>query len=73
MHISPGAHTYFDTAIASDTATNSPQLVAVTLNISSAPPTIAVSPDSLTFTATLGDPNPSAQSLAITNVGGGTL
>ena len=38
-----------------------------------APPAIGVSPTSLSFTATVGGGNPAAQSLSITNTGGGTL
>ena len=38
-----------------------------------APPTIGVSPASLSFSATAGGANPGNQSLSITNTGGGTL
>jgi hypothetical protein len=66
--------TYQETVtVTSAEATNSPQQVPVTLEIIPPPPQIAVAPDSFTFTATLGDPNPPAQALAITNSGGGTL
>jgi hypothetical protein len=54
-------------------ATNTPQKAAVTLNISEPPSQIVVSPDSLFFTATLGDPDPASQNVAISNGGGGTL
>ena len=54
-------------------ATNTPQTTAVTLNISSAPPTIFRSPDNMTFTAVAGGPNPTSQTLQISNSGGGVL
>lgn len=66
--------TYFDTVVVSaGTATNSPQSVPVMLTIAAPAPEIAVDPDSLTFTATLGDPNPAGQTLDITKLGGGSL
>jgi hypothetical protein len=59
--------------VADPKATNSPQNVKVTLNISKQPtPEIAVSPDQLMFQAYVGR-NPSPQDLSIRNSGGGTL
>ena len=54
-------------------ASNSPQQAVVTLTVVPPPPHIVIAPDSLTFTATLGDPDPAAQDLAISNGGGGVL
>ena len=56
-------------------ATNSPQTVPVSLNIStpSTEPTIAFSPGSLSFGATEGGDNPADQTLEIWNSGTGTL
>jgi hypothetical protein len=59
--------------IADPKATNNPQTVKVTLNISKDPaPEIAVSPEQLMFQAYVGR-NPSSQNLSIRNSGGGTL
>lgn len=55
-------------------ATNSPQKVSVTLQISKQPPpAIVVSRSSLSFSAQAGGGNPSAQTIGIRNGGGGTL
>jgi len=55
-------------------AVNSPQVVDVTLEIStSLPPTIAVNPDSLRFTARVGGSNPASQKIKVRNSGQGTL
>lgn len=61
--------------IAATGATNTPQTVTVSLTITAAslPPSIGVSPGSLSFTAQQGGANPASQSLAIRNTGGGTL
>jgi hypothetical protein len=53
-------------------ATNTPQVVPVTLNVL-ADPTISLSPASLTFSAPTGGPNPLPQPLTLSNVGGGVL
>ncbi|MFN7923114.1 MAG: BACON domain-containing carbohydrate-binding protein, partial [Bryobacteraceae bacterium] len=55
--------------IAATGATNTPQTVLVTLTVNAAPPTINLSPGSLTFTGA----NPAAQTVNVTNSGGGTL
>lgn len=61
--------------IAASGATNTPQTVTVSLTITAAavPPAIGVTPGSLTFTAQQGGGNPTPQSLAVRNTGGGTL
>ena len=53
-------------------ATNSPVTVPVTLTITDEPPSLAVAPDHLAFSAMEGS-NPSPQALRIGNAGGGTL
>jgi hypothetical protein len=58
--------------IAGTGATNTPQTVPVTLTVNTAP-TIRLSPTSLSFTATQGAANPAAQTVNVTNTGGGTL
>jgi hypothetical protein len=47
--------------------------VTLTVAIAPVPPSIGVSPTSLSFTATQGSANPAPQSLSISNTGGGTL
>ncbi len=60
--------------VADSKATNTPQRVTVTLQISSQPPpTIVVSRSSLSFSAQAGSGNPSAQTIGIRNGGSGTL
>ncbi len=61
--------------IAASGSTNTPQTVNVSLTITAAaaPPAIGVTPGSLTFTAQQGSGNPTPQSLAVRNTGGGTL
>lgn len=55
-------------------ATNNPQTVSVSLQISQQPPpTIAVNRASLSFSAQAGGGNPSPQAIGIRNAGGGTL
>ena len=57
-------------------ANNSPTIVAVSLTILPVvipPPTLTVSPVSLSFSAQAGGSNPAAQSLNITNTGGGAM
>ncbi|MBI2931981.1 MAG: choice-of-anchor D domain-containing protein, partial [Planctomycetes bacterium] len=67
------AGTYTATITVSDPgATNTPQMVFVTLNVS-ALPTIGLSPGTMTFTAPVGGPNPASQPLTVRNTGGGTL
>lgn len=58
--------------IAAPQASNSPQLVTVTLRVNGIP-LIALETMSASFTAVAGEPSPPAVSIAITNSGGGTL
>ncbi len=53
----------------------SPVTVPVTFTVTAAPvpPAIGASPTALSFTATQGGANPAAQTLSISNTGGGTL
>jgi uncharacterized protein (TIGR03437 family) len=57
--------------VASTGATNTPQTIPVTLTLT-APPTIAPSPQALSFTAAVGA-NPGSQTLQINNSGSGVL
>ena len=54
-------------------ATGSPKTVAVTLTVNPATPVLAVTPASMSFTATAGGANPAAQTANVSNTGGGTL
>lgn len=57
-------------------ATNTPQVIPVSLTVSSAPtatPAIGLSVSSLTFTGTAGGSNPALQSFTVSNTGTGTL
>ena len=67
----PGAYTA-TIPVAATGASNSPRIVTVTLTVS-AQPAIALSSSSVAFAATPGGGNPPAQSVTITNGGGGTL
>ncbi|MFB3041779.1 MAG: hypothetical protein ACE1ZS_08320 [Candidatus Poribacteria bacterium] len=58
--------------ISASGATNTPQTTTVTLTVDP-PPRISRGPSSKNFTATEGGPNPSNQTLRISNSGGGTL
>ena len=53
-------------------ATNTPQIIPVSLTVNSAPSTIGYSPSSFSFIVTQGS-NPASQNLEIWNSGGGTL
>jgi len=67
--------TYNGNVIISDAeASNSPQTVAVELNISEIlPPEISIDPRSISFQATEGGANPSPVSIFVSNSGEGTL
>ncbi|HKD13774.1 MAG TPA: hypothetical protein VKE71_04435 [Candidatus Angelobacter sp.] len=52
-------------------ATDSPQPITVTLVVS--PAKLGVSPTSMTFSGFLGQPDPAAKPLTISNLGGGTI
>ena len=77
LSISPaslGAGSYTGSVqISAAGASNSPVAVAVTLTVAAAPASLAVSPQTLTFNYTVGAAVPVAQSVSITNSGGGTL
>ena len=67
------AGTYTATVdVSASGASNSPQQVAVSLTVGT-PPSIALSQASLAFAATVGGASPPAQTVAVTNGGGGTL
>jgi hypothetical protein len=67
------AGTYTGTVtITSTGAGNSPVRVPVTLTVA-AKPTLAVTPTSLSFSATAGGASPAAKTLSVANGGGGTL
>ena len=61
--------------ISSSGATNSPVNLPITLNVGSSgsSPTISLSPNSLSFSATAEGSNPAAQNVTVSNSGGGTL
>jgi uncharacterized protein (TIGR03437 family) len=60
-------------SIAASGASNTPLSVPVTLTITQAVPVLVVAPQALTFSYSAGDPAPAAQTVSITNSGGGTL
>ena len=70
-----GINTALLTVSASSEASNSPQVVAaVLLTVPGATPATAeVSPNALVFVAEVGQPVPPKQTVAVSNVGGGTL
>jgi len=60
--------------IISPGASGSPQTIAVTLNVqSTSPPVLGLSQQFFNFTALQGGASPPAQSVSLTNTGGGTL
>lgn len=68
------AGTYYDTIIITcDNATNSPQYVPVTLNVSEPPPVIELVPDEFYFFALQDSANPESQFMTVNDIGGGTL
>ena len=56
-------------------ATGSPKTIPVTFTVAPAPPgpTLATSPSSLSFSGTAGGSSPAAQTINVSNTGGGTL
>jgi hypothetical protein len=63
-----------DVTVTATGATGSPKTIPVTLTVDPpAPPALSVSPTSLAFTAVQGGANPPAQTVSVTNTGGGTL
>lgn len=68
------AGSYSDTVtISAANASNSPQKFVVNLTMTIPPPTIKLTPKTLSFTALQNGPNPASQDFAITNIGLGTL
>jgi uncharacterized protein (TIGR03437 family) len=59
--------------IAASGASNTPLSLPVTLTVTQALPSLAVTPQALTFTYTAGGAAPASQSVSITNAGAGTL
>lgn len=65
---------YFDSlTVESGNAINSPQFVYVKLNVIPPPPTIAVAPTQLFFSAVLGGANPLPKELKVTNAAAGSV
>jgi cytolysin (calcineurin-like family phosphatase) len=62
-------------AVTAPGAPSSPRYIPVSLTLTAAPstPAIGLNQSSLGFAGTVGGTNPSAQTIAISNVGGGTL
>lgn len=55
-------------------ASNSPQKINVSFTVAAAPPAqLALTPNSLAFTAQVGGSNPSSKTVAVSNAGGGSL
>ena len=54
-------------------AMGSPATVTVSLTVAAPPPSLSVSTNALTFSGTAGGSNPAAQTVNISNTGGGTL
>ncbi len=68
------AGTYSTTVtVSASNATNPVVAIPVSLTVTAAPATIALSPTSLAFTATTSGSNPGNQSIGVNNSGGGTL
>jgi uncharacterized protein (TIGR03437 family) len=59
--------------IAAANASNTPASVGVTLTVTEAPASLAVAPQTLNFQYTYGGAVPPAQTLAVSNAGGGSL
>ncbi len=69
--LAPGTYTTPITVTAAG-ASGSPKTVDVTLTVSPGP-TLSVAPTNLAFSATQGGANPAAQTVSVTNSGGGSL
>ena len=70
----PGTYTA-TVEVRSQAASNSPQTVAVTFQVTAPiiPPAIELTPSSVTFNATAGGSAPASKDVAVRNSGGGTL
>ena len=58
--------------VTSSGATGSPATIPVTFTVDP-PPSLSVTPSSLSFTGSVGGANPAAKTLSVANTGGGTL
>ena len=70
--LAPGTYTA-PIAVTAGGATGSPKTVDVTLTVNPQAPALALTPASMSFTATAGGANPAAQTANVSNTGGGTL
>lgn len=70
--LAPGSYTGA-IQIASSGASNTPQSIAVTFTVAQAPAALSVSPAALNFSYTIGGAAPPPQTVAIANMGGGTM
>lgn len=70
--LAPGTYTAV-VDVSSSAASNSPVGIAVSLIVQAAQPGIGLGATSVSFAASAGGPNPSPQTVPISNVGGGTL
>jgi Domain of unknown function (DUF4082)/Concanavalin A-like lectin/glucanases superfamily/Fibronectin type III domain/Bacterial Ig domain/Viral BACON domain len=61
-----------DVTVSASGASGSPKTIPVTLTVDP-PPTLAVTPTSLSFSGTQGGSDPAAKTLSVSNSGGGTL
>ncbi len=68
------AGTYAGTVqLTSSGASNNPLTIAIMLTVGAAPPTLTVSPTSLTFQYTAGGSVPAAQNISLANAGAGSI
>jgi hypothetical protein len=71
--LSAGTYTG-NVTISAGAVSGSPKVVPVTLTVAPpSPPALAVSPSTLSFSATTGGTAPAAKSIAVTNTGGGSM
>ena len=71
--LAPGTYTT-DVTVTASGATGSPKTVPVTLTVDPVtPPSLSVSPASLSFSGTQGGASPVAKTLTVSNTGGGTM
>ena len=70
--LAAGTYTAF-VDVSADGAPNSPVVVAVQLTVAGPQPAIGLGATGVTFAAPAGGANPTPQSVAVTNAGGGTL
>jgi Concanavalin A-like lectin/glucanases superfamily/Fibronectin type III domain/Viral BACON domain len=71
--LAPGTYTT-DVTVTAAGAGGSPKTIPVTLTVDAAtPPSLSVTPASLSFSATQGGASPAAKTLSVSNAGGGTM